>query len=255
MSDADWNVALAAFRATLPRKSDKGRDDRKFPEEVHFFAVRNVTWRALLTAFGNSNSICKQFWRLSQLGAFEACLIPWRAPRHRPIWCRCSTPPRLAPRLCGGRKKGQNDQALGRSRSGFSIEIHSNPDFNGLPIAFYLMPGQASDSRLIPALLDLGPEVAPRAVVDDKGFDSEASRADPRSRGICPVIPFKASGKNLPAFFPKTLYRGHARIEQCVGKLKRLKRFRPCCEKTAQTYGSIVAFGLTMMLVKSAHVA
>jgi hypothetical protein len=44
-----------------------------------------------------------------------------------------------------------------------------------------------------------------------------------------------------PAFFPKVLYKGRARIEQAVGKLKRFKRIALRCEKTAQNYGSFVA--------------
>jgi hypothetical protein len=43
----------------------------------------------------------------------------------------------------------------------------------------------------------------------------------------------------MPAFFPKTLYKARARIEQAVGKLKRFKRIALRCEKTAQNYGSI----------------
>lgn len=32
MADVDWSVALEVFRAALPRRGDKGRDDRLFLE-------------------------------------------------------------------------------------------------------------------------------------------------------------------------------------------------------------------------------
>ena len=67
------------------------------------------------------------------------------------------------------------------------------------------------------------------------------------------MIPVKATAKNPPAFFPRALYRGRARIEQAVGKLKRFKRVALRCEKTAQNYASIVAFALTFILAKSVH--
>jgi len=51
---------------------DKGRDDRKFLEALHYFSVHNITWRALPASFGNWNSVWKRFWRLSQSGVFEA---------------------------------------------------------------------------------------------------------------------------------------------------------------------------------------
>jgi len=98
----------------------------------------------------------------------------------------------------------------------------------------------------IPAVLRVG--ITPHSY---KGYDSKVNRAETRSRGICPVIPVKTTAKERPAFFPKALYRTRARIEQCVGKLKRFKRMALRCEKTAQNYGSIVAFGLTMILIKS----
>src|SRR5438874_7466428 len=71
MSDADWEIVVEAFQAARSRRGDKGRDDRKFLEALHFFTVHNITWRALPAEFGNWNSVWKRFWRLSQSGVFE----------------------------------------------------------------------------------------------------------------------------------------------------------------------------------------
>lgn len=72
LSEDDWALVLQVFRACLPRRGDKGRDDRKFLEALHYFAVHNITWRALPAEFGPWNSIWKRFWRLSRSGVFEA---------------------------------------------------------------------------------------------------------------------------------------------------------------------------------------
>lgn len=72
MNEADWAVALQVFAASRSRRGDKGRDDRKFLEALHYFTLHNVTWRALPQEFGNWNSVWKRFWRLSQSGVFEA---------------------------------------------------------------------------------------------------------------------------------------------------------------------------------------
>jgi transposase len=104
-------------------------------------------------------------------------------------------------------------------------------------------------------LLEIGPDVTPRAAVGDKGYDSRPHRQAARSRGICPAIADKSTAKDRPAFFPKLLYRGRARIEQTVGKLKRFKRVALRCEKTAQNYGSIIALALGFILIKSVHTA
>ena len=41
-------------------------------------------------------------------------------------------------------------------------------DFGGLPIAFHLTVGEASDSRNFETLLDIGPDINPRAALGDK---------------------------------------------------------------------------------------
>ena len=60
------------------------------------------------------------------------------------------------------------------------------------------------------ALLDLGPDIKPRAAVGDKGYANRKNRAAARDRAICPVIPYKAKEKNPPRFFAKVLYRARA---------------------------------------------
>ncbi len=72
MTDEDWGSVVQVFRACRSRRGDKGRNDRRFLEALHYFCVHNITWRALPAEFGNWNSLWKRFWRLSQAGVFEA---------------------------------------------------------------------------------------------------------------------------------------------------------------------------------------
>lgn len=70
-AEQDWTVALEVFRACLPARGAKAKDDRLFLEALHFFAVHNITWRALPERFGNWNSVWKRFDRLSKAGVFD----------------------------------------------------------------------------------------------------------------------------------------------------------------------------------------
>ena len=73
MTGEEWALVLDLFRACRSRRGDKGRDNRRFLAALHyFFAVHNLTWRALPAEFGNWNSVWKRFWRLSRAGVFEA---------------------------------------------------------------------------------------------------------------------------------------------------------------------------------------
>lgn len=162
---------------------------------------------------------------------------------------------RARPCLGGGRKRGQKNQALGRSRGGFSTKIHIKTDLNGHPIAFDLTGGEKADAPHLPILLGLGPDIEPRAVVGDKGYASKANRQAARNRGAIAVIPHKANETNRPKRFAKTIYKGRARIEQAVGKLKRFKRIALRCEKTSRNFASIVAIAAGFILLKSVHTA
>jgi hypothetical protein len=89
----------------------------------------------------------------------------------------------------------------------------------------------------------------------DKGYDSRANRAAARARGITPIIPRKENSKEGGRFFPKTLYKLQARIEQTIGKLKRFKRIAFRCEKTAVSFSALISFACGLMLIKSVHTA
>jgi transposase len=146
-------------------------------------------------------------------------------------------------------------QALGRSRGGFTTKIHAKSDASGDIIAFDLTGGEASDGRHFETLLDIGPDIQPRAVICDKGYASKANRDAAKKRRIAPVIPHKANESDKPAFFARTLYKARARIEHGVGRLKRFKPVALRCEKTARNFRSIVSFAAGLCLIKFVHTA
>jgi transposase len=57
MTEEDWAVTLEVFWAARSRRGDKGRDDRRFLEALHYFTVHNITWRALPAEYGPWNSV------------------------------------------------------------------------------------------------------------------------------------------------------------------------------------------------------
>jgi transposase len=159
------------------------------------------------------------------------------------------------PCLGSGRKRGQQNQALGRSRGGFSTKIHLKTDHDGHILAFHLTGGEKADAPHFRLLLDLGPDIRPRGAVGDKAYSSKANRQAARERGAVAVIPYKANEKDKPAFFAKLIYKGRARIEITVGKIKRFKRVALRCEKTARNFFSFVALTAGFILIKSVHTA
>ena len=97
MTEQDWKIVLQVFQASRSRRGDKGQDDRRFLEALHYFVVHNITWRALPAQFRHGNSVWKRFWRLSRTGTFEAFFDALAAMTGRRISFRCSTPPWCEP--------------------------------------------------------------------------------------------------------------------------------------------------------------
>jgi len=133
--------------------------------------------------------------------------------RQRPLQHRQHH--RSRPRLGSGRKGGAYRRALGRSRGGFTSKLHCLADALGRPVAFHLTRGEAADCKAYDALI----ERAPDALLDDKGYDADAIRADLAERKIKAVIPGR-SNRRVKIEYDRALYKHRNRIERMFGHLK-----------------------------------
>ena len=255
MDEDDWAHTLAVFRACLPRRGRKAEDDRRFLEALHFFTVENVRWRALPERFGHWNSVWKRFDRLSKAGVFEAFFDTLASMSSTAHLIQMFDSTIVRARVSAAGAKGARRPGARTFARRLHHEIHAKSDASGDIIAFDLTGGEASDGRHFETLLDIGPDIQPRAVICDKGYASKANREAARARGVAPVIPHKANEKDKPAFFARTLYKARARIEQGVGRLKRFKRVALRCEKTERNFRSIVSFAAGLCLIKFVHTA
>ena len=87
---------------------------------------------------------------------------------------------------CAKKSGGQEAQALGRSRGGFSTKIHIAVDALGNPLRLFLTAGQRHDS---PHALRLIENFEPQALIADKGYDSDTLIESVTATGILAVIP------------------------------------------------------------------
>ena len=70
-----------------------------------------------------------------------------------------------------GKKSNAKEQALGRSRGGFSTKVHALTDALGNPVKFILTGGQESDIGQAENLLT---GIKAGALLADKGYDADA---------------------------------------------------------------------------------
>jgi hypothetical protein len=103
--------------------------------------------------------------------------VAWRRPQYRTI-------------------RAHLEEALGRSRGGFSTKVHLRTDAKGRPLVFELTGGEAHEVTGRDALMELF-EAQPEKLLGDKGYDANAIRADLEARGIEPVILPKSNRTEL----------------------------------------------------------
>jgi transposase len=100
-------------------------------------------------------------------------------------------------------------------------------------------------------LIDL-PAHAPKALLADKGYDSDAIRADLKARGIRPVIPPRSNRKK-PIRWSKRLYRARSWIECKIGHLKINRTIATRYDKLASSFLSMLHLGAIKIWLKYVH--
>ena len=148
-----------------------------------------------------------------------------------------------------GAKKngGQAEQALGRSKGGFSTKIHVSVDGLGNPVRFILTAGQRNDITQAEALIvDLDFE----RLIADKGYD-----ADDFIRLIIEeyeaevVIPPRAKRKELRDY-DAHFYKERHLVECFINKIKHFRRIFSRFEKLASRYLSFLSFVGTLIWLR-----
>nr|WP_252345662.1 IS5 family transposase [Gluconobacter sp. P1C6_b] len=120
------------------------------------------------------------------------------------------------------RKRGAYSEGFGRSRGGFTSKIHARCDNQGRPFGFVLTGGQVSDYKTTNTLMAL-PVPNPRAMLADRGYDSDSFRQDLLLRGILPIIPPR-KGRTAPQKTDWRRYQDRNRIERMFNRLKQMRR-------------------------------
>jgi transposase len=144
--------------------------------------------------------------------------------------------------LCSGRVKkkgGQAEQALGRSRGGFSTKIHVSVDGLGNPVRFILTAGQRHDITQAEALvidLEFGHLIA------DKSYDAdEFIRLLIEEYEAEVVIPSRAKRTDKREY-DDHLYQERHLVECFINKIKHFRRIFSRFEKLASRYLSFLSF-------------
>jgi transposase len=155
---------------------------------------------------------------------------------------------RSRPPTRGGCKRGQDAQALGRSRGGFSTKIHVAVNGEGQPAKLHLTEGQRHDVACAEILLE---GLEPQHVIGDKGYDSDPLRRKIRSIGAKPVIPSRRNRRIRR--HDRQRYKLRNVVERFVNRVKHYRRVATRYEKLAVTFLGFVQLASMLTLPLNVH--
>ena len=152
--------------------------------------------------------------------------------------------PRQSASLGIGRKRGEQKQAVGRSRGGRNTKIHALADAKGRLIAILLTGGEAHDCPIAERLIRR--VKPPKRMLGDKAYDSAELREELYKRGTKPVIPNR-SNRSQPYSFSKRLYKLRWRIESAFNRLKDYRRIATRYDRLARNYLASVCLAAALV--------
>jgi transposase len=138
-----------------------------------------------------------------------------------------------------------SQQALGRSRGGFSTKLHVAVNGLGLPVELQLTPGQVADITQAEALL-AGHDFD--AAIADKGYDSKKLVDYIEGCKAEAVIPPRSNLKDQREY-DHHLYKERNLVERFINRVKQYRRVATRYEKTARNFLAFVQVAAIMVLL------
>jgi transposase len=141
-------------------------------------------------------------------------------------------------------KRGEQKQAVGRSRGGRNTKIHALADAKGRLLAILLTGGEAHDCPVAERLIRRAKPA--KRMLGDKAYDSAELRDELDERGTKPVIPNRCN-RIKPFSFSKRLYKLRWRIESAFNRLKDFRRIATRYDRLARNYLASVCLAAALV--------
>lgn len=234
----EWEAILKKLRLIKKIHTKDELSLRRFIEGIWYIARSGCQWRLLPECYGNWRAIHMRFKEWSNKGIWQELFESMHREAEKEEVMIDSTIVRSHACSAGYKKDSQIEEALGRSKGGFTTKIHALVDALGNPLKFILTPGQRNDITQADALLD---GVTNSTVIADKGYDSNHLLELIARGNSTAVIPPKKNRK-VQREYDVHIYKERHLIECFFGKIKHFRRVFSRFDKTANVFLGFLNF-------------
>ncbi|MER7000682.1 IS5 family transposase [Streptomyces sp. NPDC000410] len=272
------DTAWARLERNLPKNVGRGgrwKNHRTVINGILFRQRTGIPWRDLPARFGKWKTVHDRHRRWSADGTWDRILRAVQADTDaegRIDWSVDSTVCRAhqhaagahhrAARIPGRRcrpSQHRSDEAVGRSRGGFTTKIHLVSDGWCRPLAILITPGQWGDAPQLISVLDRvrvprpaggHPRTRPDHLCGDKAYSSRRNRHYLRRRQIRHTIPERrdqranrqrrGSRGGRPTSFDPASYSRRNEVERTINALKGFRAVATRYDKRAYVFHGTV---------------
>jgi len=211
---------------------------KKFVESIWYMARTGCQWRLLPEYYGGWRSIHRRFKRWVDQGIWEKLLQSVQVDKDLENVMIDTTIVRAHACSSGYKKNNQDQEALGRSKGGFTTKIHAMVDALGNPLKFILTAGQRNDITQAESLIK---NTSNTIVIADKGYDANDMIQAVEQQNSIAVIPSKKNRK-VQREYDKHIYKERHLVECFFGKIKHYRRIFSRFDKSANVYMAFLNF-------------
>ena len=246
LSDEEW-VRLLPFLKKIPGIHVGLPDTCRLFIGASLWILRSgAQWRVLPSAHGKWNSVFKRFSRWCANGIWGKLLDYFSQDSDLQDVSIDGSVIRAHACAAGAANSTSENEALGRSKGGFSCKVHALCDALGMPIKFTLTGGQEAECRQAIPLLE---NVKALAVLADKGYDTNELRGWLKEQRIIAVIPPKSNRiEDIECDF--WLYKERDVVECLFGKLKHYRRIATRYEKKVINFMGMLSFASVLLWLR-----